>query len=119
MKKEQLESFCLSLQGASKSFPFGDGVEVYKVMNKIFAIISIDTKPCRINLKALPEDCIAYREIYACVTPGYHMNKKHWNTIICDGSMKGEVLKEMVEDSYGLIVSKLTKKEKEQLTLLK
>jgi len=118
MKKEQLEHFCLSLQGASKSFPFGEGVEVYKVMNKIFALISNESNPCRINLKALPNDCIAYREIYKCVIPGYHMNKKHWNTIICDGSMEDGVLKEMVEESYGLIVSKLTKREKEELAQL-
>jgi predicted DNA-binding protein (MmcQ/YjbR family) len=118
MNLESLEEYLLTKQGSSKEFPFGDYVIVFKVMNKIFAIVSQNDTPPRINLKALPEDCIAYREIYECVIPGYHMNKKHWNTIILDNSMEDENLKQMIDDSYDLIVSKLTKKQKEVLITL-
>jgi predicted DNA-binding protein (MmcQ/YjbR family) len=115
MNLEQLENYLLSKKGAQKDFPFGDYVAVFKVMDKRFAIISPDDSPPRINLKATPEDCIAYREIYASVIPGYHMNKKHWNTVILDGRMDETVLKEMIDDSYALVVAKLTKKQQEVL----
>jgi predicted DNA-binding protein (MmcQ/YjbR family) len=118
MNEKKLEQYLLSKKGASKEFPFGDYVAVFKVMGKMFAVISEQDNPTRINLKATPEDCIAFREIYECVIPGYHMNKKHWNTVILDGSMEDNNLKLMIDDSYDLIVSKLTKKQKEELLTL-
>ena len=118
MNTKSLEAYLLSKKGASKEFPFGDYVAVFKVMGKMFAVVSEQDNPLRINLKATPEDCIAFREIYECVIPGYHMSKKHWNTIILDGTMEDDNLKLMIDDSYELIVSKLTKKQREELLTL-
>ncbi|MGB5866640.1 MAG: MmcQ/YjbR family DNA-binding protein [Arcobacteraceae bacterium] len=112
---ENLEMMLLEKVGSKIDFPFGEDVMVFKVLNKMFALVSLNNNPLSINLKALPEDALAYREIYECVSPGYHMNKKHWNTITLDGSMQEEVLKDMIDESYNLVVEKLTKKEKGQL----
>ena len=117
MKLEEIESIFMSKQGATKEFPFGDDTMVFKVMNKMFGLVSLKNSPLSINLKCDPNDAIAYRDIYECVKPGYHMNKKHWNTIILDGTMNEEILEEMLDDSYNLVVSKLTKKQKEKLNL--
>jgi predicted DNA-binding protein (MmcQ/YjbR family) len=117
MKLEEIESIFMSKQGATKEFPFGDDIMVFKVMNKMFGLISLKKTPLNINLKCDPNDAIAYREIYECVNPGYHMNKKHWNTITLDGTISVEIVKDMVDESYDLVVSKLTKKQKEELKL--
>jgi len=115
MTDKKLEKILLSKNGSIKEFPFGDEVAVYKVMNKMFALVSLKDEKININLKCQPDDALGYREIYECVIPGYHMNKKHWNTIIIDGEMKDEILVDMIDESYDLIVAKLTKKEKEDL----
>ena len=114
----------LEKQAASTlEYPFGDDVMVYKVMNKMFALISIkDTSHLNaMNLKCDPEDALAYRDIYENVIPGYHMNKKHWNTIYFDkdNSISDEAIIEMIEESYNLVVSKLTKKQKLELEAIK
>lgn len=116
MTLETLETYCLSKNGTVKEFPFCNEHMVLKVMGKLFAIISIEENPLHINLKATPEDCIVYRDLYTCVLPGYHMNKKHWNTIILDGCLSQEVLFEMIDESYDLIVSKLSKKQQAELS---
>lgn len=85
----------------------------------MFALYVFEEGTIRLNLKCDPNDAIGYREIYECVIPGYHMNKKHWNTIILNGTMEDDILKEMIDDSYNLVVSKLTKKEKNELKLNK
>lgn len=118
MTENELEKQLLTKLGAKKEFPFGEDVAVFKVSNKIFALYSIEDGKIRLNLKSKPEDAVGYREIYNCVIPGYHMNKKHWNTVILDGEMSDEVLSQMIDESYQLIVSKLTKKEKELLQKL-
>ncbi len=115
MELKKLENLLLSKAGAVKEFPFGEDAMVFKVMNKMFALIGWQEKPMRITLKSLPEDAIGYREVYACVKEGYHMNKKHWNTITMDGSMNDDVLVSMINESYDLVLSKLTKKEKQLL----
>ncbi len=117
MNLQELEKILLSKNQAKKEFPFGDDVMVFKVMNKMFALLIWDEKPLRLNLKCDPIDALAYREIYPCVTAGYHMNKKHWNTIVLDSSMEDRFLIDMIDDSYNLVVSKLTKKEQVQLNL--
>ena len=119
MTDKELEEYLLSKIGAKKEFPFGEDVAVYKVMQKMFSLVGDKNGCININLKCLPEDAVGYREIYNCVSPGYHMNKKHWNTIILDGEMRDEILKDMIDESYKLVVSKLTKKEKEELTFAK
>ncbi|WP_072680973.1 MmcQ/YjbR family DNA-binding protein [Arcobacter sp. LA11] len=119
MNQKNLEKILLSKSCSVKEFPFGDDVAVFKVKNKMFALYGFEKEVIRLNLKCDPNDAIAYREIYKCVIPGYHMNKKHWNTIVLDGSMEEDVLKEMIDKSYNLVVSKLTKREKEELKLNK
>ncbi len=117
MTLDILEQTLLSKNRAKKEFPFGDDVMVFKVINKMFALIPLDDDTLKINLKCDPQDALAYRDIYKCVNPGYHMNKKHWNTITLDGTMSDDILIEMINDSYDLVVDKLTKKEKAQLLL--
>ena len=112
MTETELEKILLVKNGSKKEFPFDKVTAVYKVMNKMFALVSLKEGQININLKCLPDDALGYRDIYKCVIPGYHMNKKHWNTIIIDGEMKDEVLVDMINESYDLVVSKLTKKEK-------
>ncbi len=117
MDLKTLEKTLISKNGSTKEFPFGKEVMVFKVMNKMFALVAWQEQPLKITLKSLPEDAIGYREIYACVKAGYYMNKKHWNTITIDGTMRDDILIEMINESYDLVVGKLTKKEKEELTL--
>ena len=112
MVDKELATYLLSKIGATKEFPFDKVTAVYKVMNKMFALVSHKEGLININLKCLPEDALGYREIYECVIPGYHMNKKHWNTIIINGEMNDEILQDMIDDSYNLVISKLSKKEK-------
>jgi len=117
-KLKELEQILLRKQGAYIDFPFGDTYMVFKVSNKLFAIISIEENPLRINLKCDPNDAIAYREIYDSVVPGYHMSKKHWNTVILNDTIPLEILKEMIDDSYNLVFKKLTKKDKDKVLSL-
>ncbi len=115
MNLEQLEQILSTKNGAIKEFPFGEGAMVFKVMNKMFALVAWQENPLHVTLKSRPEDAVGYRDIYECVTAGYYMNKKHWNTIVLDGTMDDAVLIEMIDESYDLVVAKLTKKEKNQL----
>ncbi len=117
MYLEDLEKILISKSGAAKEFPFGKEAMVFKVMNKMFALVAWQEEALKITLKSLPEDAIGYREIYECVTAGYYMNKKHWNTVTIDGTMDDNVLIDMINESYDLVVAKLTKREKEQLKL--
>jgi predicted DNA-binding protein (MmcQ/YjbR family) len=118
MKLKELEVLLLKKQASYIDFPFGDDIMVLKVCNKMFAALSLKEKPLRLNLKCDPNDAIAYREIYTSVVPGYHMNKKHWNTLILDDAIPLEILKDMIHDSYSLVFNKLTKKEKQKVLSL-
>jgi len=118
MIDSKLEKVLLTKVGSVKEFPFDEVTAVYKVMNKMFALVGHKEGFTNINLKCEPNDALGYRDIYKCVIPGYHMNKKHWNTIIINGEMKDEILVDMIDDSYNLVVSKLTKKEREGLLSL-
>lgn len=118
MELESLIKILEKQTGATLEYPFGDDVMVYKVMGKMFALLGVNgNKQNGLNLKCDPNDALAYRDIYENVVAGYHMNKKHWNTIyfINNDSVPKEVIVDMIEHSYALIVSKLTKKEKKQL----
>jgi predicted DNA-binding protein (MmcQ/YjbR family) len=108
MDIEQLRDYCLTKPGAEETTPFGPDNIVYKVKGKMFLLVPLETQPLQFNAKCDPEKAIELREEYACVLPGYHMNKKHWNTIIVDGTLSSQQLKEMVDESY-LLVSKGTK----------
>ncbi|WP_017730247.1 MmcQ/YjbR family DNA-binding protein [Nafulsella turpanensis] len=114
MHIEAFREFCLHLPGATEDFPFGEETLVFKVGGKMFALTDMDTFES-INLKCEPEKAVELREQYEGVLPGYHMNKKHWNTVLTDGSVPDVLLKEWIRDSYELVVQSLPKKVRECL----
>ncbi len=115
MNLEQLRTFCLSQKAVSEGMPFGDNTLVFKVFNKIFALASLDAVG-RVNLKCDPELALELREQYPDeVTAGYHMNKKHWNTIKYDGTISDALIREFITHSYNLVVQSLPKKERDLL----
>ncbi|MCT4615664.1 MAG: MmcQ/YjbR family DNA-binding protein [Marinifilaceae bacterium] len=109
MNIEQLREYCLSKKECTESFPFDQETLVFKVLDKIFLLTNIEGE-FRFNIKCDPEKAILLREQYAGVIPGFHMSKKHWNTVIVDGSISDTILKGWIDDSYELVVSKLSKK---------
>ncbi len=111
MNIEEIRLYCLQKKGSTEEFPFDEVTLVFKVMGKMFALTSLD-KPLSINLKCEPEKAIILREEHEAIQPGYHMNKKHWNTLHIDGRLSGELIKSLIDHSYDLIVSKLTKQQK-------
>lgn len=118
MDIEQLRDYCLAKKGVEEGFPFGPETLVFKVMGKMFLLTGIASQPLQFNAKCDPEQAITLRETYSCVLPGYHMNKQHWNTIICDGTASDKFLKQWIDDSYILIVNSLPKKTKAELDTL-
>ena len=115
MNIEDFREYCLSKPETSESFPFDESTLVFKVAGKIFALTDINEPNFKVNLKCNPEKAIELRELYSEVQPGYHMNKKHWNTIDFDGSLREKILKEMIDDSYWLVVESLKKEDKLRL----
>lgn len=106
MNIESLREYCLSKPGAEETLPFGPDTLVYKAGGKAFLLTGIDSEQLRFNVKCDPDKAIELREEHACVLPGYHMNKKHWNTIVVDGSVSSKQLKEWIDDSYELVKPK-------------
>ncbi len=100
---EELRDYCLSRPGAEEDFPFGPDTLVYKINGKIFLLAGLDQNPVQFNVKCDPEKAVQLREEYSCILPGYHMNKKHWNTIIADGSVSNDLLKEWIDESFELV----------------
>jgi predicted DNA-binding protein (MmcQ/YjbR family) len=100
---EELRAYALKKGNVEEGFPFGEGALVFKVKGKMFLLISLDADPLWFNVKCDPEKAIQWREEYSCVQPGYHMNKKHWNTVVIDGSLRNRQLMEMIDDSYRLV----------------
>lgn len=109
MNVEQILEYCLSKPETEESLPFGPDVVVFKVDAKIYLLLSLDTSPVQFNVKCDPAKAEELREAYDCVLPGYHMNKKHWNTIMVDGSVSAKVLKEWIDHSYELVRKKKKK----------
>jgi predicted DNA-binding protein (MmcQ/YjbR family) len=102
-----LHEHCLSLPGATETFPFGPETSVFKVADKIFAIATLSRAPLEVSLKCEPVLAEQLRGAHAAIRPGYHLNKRHWNTVTADGSIPDQMLRDMVEDSYDLVVSRL------------
>lgn len=119
MNIEELRDYCISKKGAEETLPFGPDTLVFKVMGKAFVLTGLDENPIQFNVKCDPEKAIELREQYSCVLPGYHMNKKHWNTIVSDGSVSNKQLKEWITDSYNLVVSSLPKIQQKKLASMK
>ncbi len=92
--------------------PFGDDTLVFKVMGKMFLLLSLDENPVSFNAKCLPERCLQLREEHPHIQPGYHMNKRHWNTITCDGSLPAKLIKELIDHSYDLVLAGLPIKQR-------
>ena len=115
MNIETLREYCISKKAVTEDFPFGETTLVFRVMNKIFLLVALDAAPLQFNAKCDPEKAIELREAHDAIKPGYHMNKKHWNTVVIDGSISSALIKEMIDNSYNLIVQSLPKKLKEEL----
>jgi len=106
----RLREKCLALPGASEEFPFGDEVSVFKVGGKMFALCSLDAEPpVQLSVKCDPELAVQLRSAYPAIRPGYHLNKRHWNTITLDGSVPEEMVTDLLGDSYDLVVASLPK----------
>jgi predicted DNA-binding protein (MmcQ/YjbR family) len=114
MNIEELRAYCLSLKGVTEDFPFDENTLVFKVVGKMFCLTDLEGD-LSINVKNEPEKNIELREEYPAVKPGYHMSKPHWNTIEIDGSMADDVIKNLIDESYDLVVLKLTKLEQQKL----
>lgn len=117
MNIELFRDYCLAKKGVTEDFPFDQEVLVFKVMEKIFALTDV-TLFKSINLKCDPERAIELREKFPSIIPGYHMNKKHWNTVEIDGSLSDQFIEKLVSHSYDLVVEKLPKAIKSQLSNL-
>jgi predicted DNA-binding protein (MmcQ/YjbR family) len=109
MQIEEIREYCLGKPGAEETLPFGPDTLVFKVGGKAFLLLSLDKEDVQFNVKCDPDLAMELRENYHCVIPGYHMNKKHWNTIIVDGSVKKSQLREWIDHSYDLVSSKRKK----------
>jgi len=119
MNRETLES-CLRAQPAAlDSYPFGERWQVFKVKGKMFAVIAEQAGRLSVNLKCDPVEAQMLRDIFAEVTPGYHMNKRHWNTVYLDGELPDGEVERMVENSWALVVRGLKKSEREALQLVR
>ncbi len=109
MNLEDFRDYCLTKPGASEGTPFGPDTLVFKVGGKMFALASLDEVPPQVNLKCDPERALDLRDRYEEVRPGYHMNKKHWNTVELSGGVPAAELRRMIDDSYDLVVATLPK----------
>ena len=109
MHVEDIRWYALSKTNVAESFPFDEHTLVFKVNGKMFLLLALETKPLQFNVKCDPEKAIQLREQYPSVKPGYHMNKKHWNTVFVDGSISSNLIKEWIDHSYDLVKGKKKK----------
>jgi predicted DNA-binding protein (MmcQ/YjbR family) len=114
MNIEELRTYCLSLKGVTEDFPFDENTLVFKVVGKLFCLTDLEG-PLSINVKNDPEKNIELREEYPAIKPGYHMSKIHWNTVEIDGSIPDDFIKNLIDESYDLVVMKLKKQEQQKL----
>jgi len=115
---EKLRKYCLSKNKVTESFPFDNVTLVFKVLDKMFALTNLDGD-LSINLKCSPDKVVELREKQNAVKPGYHMNKNHWNTIEIDGTIDDNLIKSWIDDSYALVVSKMSKIKQQELEIIK
>lgn len=128
MNHEQVKEYMLAKPASSLDFPFGKEVSVFKVKGKMFATLSLGTGNEKdtdgkmagfycMNLKCDPEEAVMLRDIFSAIIPGYHMNKAQWNTVILDGSVPSGEVERMIDNSFKLVVSKMTKKDQASILL--
>src|SRR6266403_1938814 len=116
MDLEQFREYCLKKHGVTEGTPFGEDVLVFKIGGKMFALAALDEVPSTVNLKCDPDLALELRDRYEQVRPGYHMNKRHWNTVEIDSGIPEAELRKMIEHSYDLVVRALPKAQRDQLT---
>jgi predicted DNA-binding protein (MmcQ/YjbR family) len=107
--RDALRDLCLTFRGSEETFPFGFETSVFKVKGKMFALSALSREPLSVSLKCEPLLAEQLRGAHSAVTAGYHLNKRHWNTVALDGSLPDQMIADMVEDSYDLVVSKLSR----------
>ncbi|MEU1850150.1 MmcQ/YjbR family DNA-binding protein [Streptomyces sp. NPDC019990] len=116
MTPQELRAFCLSFEAAVEDFPFSPEISVFKVQGKLFALSHLDACPLKVNLKCDPDDAIRLRrEHEGLIVPGWHMNKRHWNTVRADAGLPDELVRELIEDSYDLVVAGLPRADRLRL----
>jgi predicted DNA-binding protein (MmcQ/YjbR family) len=115
MDVESFREYCLAKKGVTEGTPFGETVLVFKVSGKMFALVALDEIPATANLKCDPDLALELRDRYEQVQPGYHMNKKHWNTVEIEGGIPAAELRKMIDHSYELVVKSLPKKAQRKL----
>lgn len=113
MNIEEIRVYAIVKPDVEEGFPFGESTLVFKVGGKVFLLVSLDAQPVQFNVKCNPEKAIELRDEFASVLPGYHMNKKHWNTVIVDNSLNNRQIKEFIDHSYELVKPKPTKRKKD------
>ncbi|WP_055489943.1 MmcQ/YjbR family DNA-binding protein [Streptomyces sp. TP-A0356] len=116
MTPQQLRAFCLSFNAAVEDFPFNPETSVFKVGGKLFALTNLGARPLKVNLKCDPEDAARLRDDHeGLIVPGWHMNKRHWNTVTVDGALPDRLVRELIEDSYDLVVAGLPRADRLRL----
>ena len=115
MNARELRDWCLQHEGAFEDFPFTAEHSVFKVRGKMFAISALEREPLDVSVKCEPELAVELRNSYPAIRPGYHLNKRHWNTITLDGSLPDQLVRDLIEDSYDLVVSALPKRVRAEL----
>jgi predicted DNA-binding protein (MmcQ/YjbR family) len=115
MDAAELRRWCLQHAGAVEEFPFGPEHSVFKVAGKMFALSALDRAPLEVSVKCEPELAAQLRLTYLAIRPGYHLNKRHWNTITLDGSLPDQLVRDLIEDSYDLVVSALPRRVRQEL----
>ena len=114
-RPDRVIAACAAKPGAVEDYPFGDEVAVFKVAGRMFALVPLGPAPGSVSLKCDPDLAADLRRRYAGITPGYHLNKRHWNTVALDGSVPGEEVLELIDHSYDLVVARLTRAQRDQL----
>ncbi|MGN6130171.1 MAG: MmcQ/YjbR family DNA-binding protein [Nocardioidaceae bacterium] len=115
MTRDEVLAICMDLPAAEETYPFGDEVAVIKVGGKMFALVPLSGEPGSVNLKCDPAQALALREAYVGIRPGYHQNKRHWNTVDLDGSVEDDLIRDLIVDSYDLVVAGLPRRLRAEL----
>jgi predicted DNA-binding protein (MmcQ/YjbR family) len=114
-RRDRVLAACAARPGSAEEYPFGDGVAVFKVAGRMFALVPLGAPPGSVSLKCDPRLAEDLRARYAAITPGYHLNKRHWNTVELDGSVPDEELLDLIAHSYDLVVARLPKSQRDSL----
>ena len=118
MDPDIIRKYCLQKKAVTVSFPFGESTLVFKVSGKIFLLLAMDDVPLQMNVKCDPVQAENFREEYNSVIPAYHMNKKHWNTVVLNGQVPSRMIREMIDASYLLVIGSLPVRERKKLGYL-